>query len=54
MAVLLILCIATAELLAQEMDPLTTLPTIEVTTGTAVNKVADKALKKSIFSWKKS
>jgi hypothetical protein len=50
LAVLLILCIATAELLAQEMDPLTTLPTIEVTTSTAVNKVADKALKKSIFS----
>jgi len=43
LAVLLILCIATAELLAQKMDPLPTLPTIVVTTGTGVNKVVDKA-----------
>ena len=47
MAVLLILCIATAELLAQEMDPLTTFPTILVTTGTLVNKAVDKAFKKA-------
>ena len=52
MAVLLILCIATAELLAQEMDPLTTLPTIVVTTGTGVNKLVDKAFKKA-FSLEK-
>ena len=48
-AVLLILFTATAELLAQEMDPLTTLPTILVTTGTLVNKAVDKAFKKAFF-----
>ena len=47
MAVLLILCIATAELLAQEMDPLTTLPKIVDTKGTVVNKSVDKAFKKA-------
>jgi hypothetical protein len=45
----MILCIATAELPAQEMDPLTTLATILVTTGTLVNKAVDKAFKKAFF-----
>jgi hypothetical protein len=53
LAVLLILCIATAELLAQKMDPLTTLPKIVVTTGTGVIKVVDKAFKKA-FSLEKN
>lgn len=47
MAVLLILCIATAELLAHEMDTLTTLPKIVDTKGRVVNKAVDKAFKKA-------
>jgi hypothetical protein len=47
MAVLLILCIGTAELVAQETDTLTTLPTILISKGTVVNKAVDKAFKKA-------
>jgi len=47
MAVLLILCIGTAELMAKENDMLTTLPTIVIKAGTVVNKAVDKAFKKA-------
>ena len=46
-AALLVVCIGTGKLIAQEKDSVTTLPTITVTTATVVNKEVDKAFKKS-------
>ena len=46
-AVMLVVCIGTGKLLAQEKDSVTTLPSITVTSGTLVSKVVDKAFKKA-------
>ena len=46
-AVLLVVCIGTGKLLAQEKDSVTTLPTITVTSATVVSKAVDKAFKKA-------
>ena len=46
-AVLLVICIVTGKLVAQEKDSVTILPTITVTSSTVVNKEVNKAFKKS-------
>ena len=44
---MLVVFIGTVQLLAQETIPMTTLPTVTVTSGTIVNKEIDKAFKKA-------
>jgi hypothetical protein len=46
-AVLLLVCIGTWNLLAQENDSVTTLPSISVASGMVVSKAVDKAFKKA-------
>ena len=46
-AVLLVVCIGTGKLIAQEKDSVTTLPSISITSGTVITKAVDKAFKKA-------
>ena len=47
LALMLVVFIGTVQLSAQEKKPMTTLPSVTVTSGTLVNKEIDKAFKKA-------